>query len=125
MDERLIKSAHGLSFPDAVARLTEAGVVRYTVDLIRCERTLYGLDDETLQDDVAVDTKLEVSPHFTEATLRSALAAVQAGQIDYAAFLAQIMAAGVASYAVFIRGRKVVYTGRNGDALTEPFPGGK
>ncbi len=125
MDERLIKSAHGMTFPDAVVRLSDARVTRYTVDLIRFERTLYGSDDETLQDDVAVDSTLEVSPHFSEPGVKAALAAVQSGKIDYPTFLRQIMAAGVASYAVFIKGRKVVYTGRNGDAVTEPFPGGK
>jgi uncharacterized protein YbcV (DUF1398 family) len=112
-----------MTFPDAVARLTDAGVTRYTVDLIRFERTLYGSDDETLQDDVAIDSMLEVSPHFSEAGVKAAIAAVQSGKIDYSTFLRQIMAAGVASYAVFIRGRKVTYTGRNGDAVTEPFPG--
>jgi uncharacterized protein YbcV (DUF1398 family) len=114
-----------MSFPDAVARLTDAGVTRYTVDLVRFERTLYGSDDETLQDDVAVDSMLEVSSRFSETGVKAALASVQAGKIDYAEFLRQIMMAGVASYAVFIKGRKVVYTGRDGDALTEPFPGVK
>lgn len=125
MDERLVKSAHGMTFPDAVVRLADAGVTRYTIDLIRFERTLYGSDDETLQDDVAINSMLEVAPRFSEAGVKAALTAVQAGKIDYAEFLRQIMAAGVASYAVFIKGRKVVYTGRDGDALAEPFPGGK
>lgn len=125
MDEKLVKSAHGLSFPDAVVQLTEAGVVRYVVDLVRFERTLYGSDDETLQDDIALDPMLEVAPHFSEAGVKTALKTVQAGKSSYPEFLQQIMEAGVACYSVYINGRKVIYTGRDGDELVEPFPGGK
>jgi uncharacterized protein YbcV (DUF1398 family) len=125
MDEKLVKSAHGLTFPQAVVQLTEAGVVRYIVDLIRFERTLYGSDDETLQDEIALDPMQEVAPRFSEAALKAALKSVQAGKTDYPEFLKQIMEAGVASYSVYINGRKVIYTGRDGDELVEPFPGGK
>jgi uncharacterized protein YbcV (DUF1398 family) len=125
MDEKLIKSAHGLTFPQAIAQFTEAGVTRYIVDLIRFERTLYGTDDETLQDEVALDPMQEVAPRFSEAGVKAALKTVQAGKISYPEFLKQIMEAGVACYSVYINGRKVIYTGRDGDELVEPFPGGK
>lgn len=125
MDEKLIKSAHGLSFPEAVVQFTDAGVVRYVVDLVRFERTLYGSDDETLQDDIALDPMLEVAHRFSEAGVKAALKSVQAGKIAYPEFLRQIMEAGVACYSVYINGRKVIYTGRDGDELVEPFPGGK
>lgn len=125
MDEQLVKSAQGLRFPEAVAQFTEAGVVRYVVDLIRFERTLYGSDDETLQDEVALDPMQEVAPHFSEAGVRAALRNVRAGKITYPEFLQQIMDAGVACYSVYINGRKVIYTGRDGSELVEPFPGGK
>lgn len=125
MDEKLIKSAHGLSFPDAVARFTDAGVTRYVVDLIRFERTLYGSDDETLQDEIALDPMQEVAPRFSEPGVKAALKSVQAGKATYPEFLKQIMEAGVACYSVYINGRKAIYTGRDGDELVEPFPGGK
>ncbi len=125
MDEKLIKSAHGLSFPDAVARFTDAGVTRYVVDLIRFERTLYGSDDETLQDEIALDPMQEVAPRFSESGVKAALKTVQAGKSSYPEFLKQIMEAGVACYSVYINGRKAIYTGRDGDELVEPFPGGK
>jgi uncharacterized protein YbcV (DUF1398 family) len=125
MDEKLVRSAQHLRFPEAVAQLTEAGVVRYVVDLIRFERTLYGSDDETLQDEIALDPMLEVAPRFSEAGVKAALKAVQAGKIAYPEFLQQIMTAGVACYSVYINGRKVIYTGRDGGELIEPFPGGK
>lgn len=125
MDEKLIKSADGLSFPDAVAQLTKAGVVRYTVDLVRSERTLYGSDDETLQDDIPLNPMLEVAPRFSDVGVKAALEAVQAGKTSYPQFLQAIMEAGVAFYSVYINARKVIYTGRDGDELVEPFPGGK
>jgi hypothetical protein len=32
------------------------------------------------------------------------------------------MAAGTASYSVYLNGRKAIYFGRNGDFHVEPFP---
>jgi uncharacterized protein YbcV (DUF1398 family) len=104
-----------------VARLTEAGVTRYTVDLVRFERTLYGTDDETLRDEVMLDPMPVVAAHFSEPDVKAALAAVQAGQISYGEFLRRIMEAGVACYSVFVDGHKVIYSGRDGDELVEPF----
>jgi uncharacterized protein YbcV (DUF1398 family) len=52
-----------------------------------------------------------------------AIRAIQRGEIGYDTFLRQIMQAGCASYCVFIKGRKVVYFGRDGDCHIESFPG--
>jgi uncharacterized protein YbcV (DUF1398 family) len=51
--------------------------------------------------------------------------AIQQRQIGYAEFLRRIMAAGCASYEVFIGGRQAIYFGRDGDHHIEPFPGSK
>jgi uncharacterized protein YbcV (DUF1398 family) len=52
----------------------------------------------------------------------AAITAIQRRVIAYPEFLRLIMAAGTASYSVFLNGRKVIYFSRNGEFHVEPFP---
>ena len=95
-------------------------------DQKRLEQLLFDLPDKIAQLPVIVEGD-GGGELVTAQAGKEAVAAGEAGKAaaDNPEFLRQIMAAGVACYSVFLKGRKVVYTGRDGDALTEPFPGGK
>jgi uncharacterized protein YbcV (DUF1398 family) len=112
-----------LTFPQVVARLQGGGVERYYADLVRRETVYYGVDGDAHGEALPLSGLPAVADAFDEAGVRTALAAVQQGRIRYPEFLQRIMAAGTASYTVFIQGRTVVYSGRHGDAYVEAFPG--
>jgi len=59
---------------------------------------------------------------FERKAVTDALAAIQNEEIDYPEFLRRIIKGGCASYMVFLRGRKTVYTGNDGESYTENFP---
>jgi uncharacterized protein YbcV (DUF1398 family) len=112
-----------MTFPDVVERLQGGGVERYYADLVRRETVYYGVDGEAHGEALPLSGLPSVADAFDEVGVRAALSAVQQGQIRYPEFLRRIMAAGTASYTVFIEGRKTVYSGRHGDSYLEAFPG--
>lgn len=116
-------SFNGGAFPEVVQRLSAAGVKRYVADLVRLEKTYYGASGETVQDRLPLTDAPPVPAYFNAGEVRAAVAAVQRGEIGYADFLRRVMAAGTASYLVFIDGRQVFYFGRQGEFHLERFPG--
>jgi uncharacterized protein YbcV (DUF1398 family) len=112
-------------FPQVVQKLAGAGVRAYRADLGKLRSTYYGADGESYDEPLSLSGGAPIASAFDKDTVASAVRAIQQGQIGYADFLRQIMAAGCASYGVFIAGRKVMYFGRDGDFHTEHFPAQK
>jgi uncharacterized protein YbcV (DUF1398 family) len=122
MRECTIGSDEGnLSFPQIVAKLITAGIESYHTDLRRAEKTYYMSNGES---HIVGAKMIEADPpeEFSAAGVEAAVRSIQSGKIDYAEFCARILAAGCVSYQVFLTGRLVVYAGRNGDSVVEPFP---
>lgn len=109
-------------FPVTVARMIEAGVERYTVDLVAGDHRVYG-HDGSVQDVPLHGASLDVAASFNRTGIQAAILNAQQGRIVYPQFLARAAAAGIASYTAFLDGQRVVYTGRLGASHTEPFPG--
>jgi uncharacterized protein YbcV (DUF1398 family) len=112
------------AFPEVVKRLSSSGIERYRADLIRREKTYYDAHGNSQIESQPLEV-YPVSEKFSEDDLKVALRAVQNGEIGYREFVAKIMMAGVASYTVFLAGRRAVYVGRRGDFHVELFPGTK
>jgi uncharacterized protein YbcV (DUF1398 family) len=109
------------TFPEVVKRLSASGIERYRADLIRREKTYYDAHGNSHTESQPLEAN-PVSDKFSAADLKIALRAVQNKETGYRQFVMRIMAAGVASYTVFLAGRRAVYVGRHGDLHVELFP---
>ncbi|HXV18478.1 MAG TPA: DUF1398 domain-containing protein [Candidatus Omnitrophota bacterium] len=131
MDAKVLKDCETLafqnkiSFPETVKRLIETGVERYCADLVRLEKFYYAADGQALTEAIPLKDAPKIGGTFQAAQVQEAIRAIQQGSIDYPEFLRRIMRSGVVYYDVFVDGRRVIYTGRNGDFHVEHFPGGK
>ena len=114
-----------VSFPEVVKRLAQTGVERYCADLVRLEKFYYSADGGTLTQVMPLKNAPKIGDSFLANQVKDAIDAIQQVQIDYPEFIKRIMKAGVVYYDVFIAGRRVIYTGRNGDFHVEHFPAGK
>jgi len=111
-----------IAFPQICARLMGAGFERYAVDLARATSIYYLADG----DSVALDAHMAgpIGAGFDADTIRAAIreAQTQAPGCSYAGFCRKIAAAGCIGYLVSFPGRRVVYSGRTGEAHVEHFP---
>ena len=122
MHETLTGSLAGnLTFPQVVGKLIEAGVESYRVDFITGQDVFYAPSGATHTETFPVDPT-RVASTFNQPALQQAIREAQADTLRYPQFVPRVCAAGVASYQVFITGRKAIYFGRNGETHTEPFP---
>jgi uncharacterized protein YbcV (DUF1398 family) len=110
-----------ISFPEVVAKLTQAGVERYHADLLRAER-IYYLPSGESQRLPAVKVEARPAATFTADGVAAAVRAIQQQKIRYREFCERIAQAGCVGYIVSLAGRRAVYYGRTGESYVEPFP---
>jgi uncharacterized protein YbcV (DUF1398 family) len=123
-------AAGRMAFGEVVMRLSAVGVERYQVDF-QLGDTRYYLADGTVevvaghQEPVVLGPMAlgVVAPAFSAAGIAAAVRGAQGGTLAYPAFCAQAMAAGCVGYLASMVGRRVVYSGRTGEAHVEWFPG--
>lgn len=105
-----------------MVRILDAeGVESYRADLVRHETIYYAPDGSTHIEKIH-HPDAEISSEFSASGVVAAIRESQAGSIRYQQFLDQVMRAGVSSYTVYLRGRRCIYFGRNGDFHIEEFP---
>jgi len=109
-------------FPTVVEKLSGAGVTAYAADLIALRKTYYDAGNESADESMPLIDGPAIAGTFDAVAVEASVRAIQQRKIGYAEFLRRIMRAGCARYSVFIRGRKAMYFGRNGEVYTEPFP---
>lgn len=119
-----------ISFPEVVARLMAVGIEQYHADLYRREKTYYAANgDSHVELERELDPKVfnahAVAVELNPTGVAEALRRIQHKEIDYQQFLCDIESAGVANYFVYLTGKRAIYTGRNGDAYVEWFPGAR
>lgn len=112
-------------FPEAVRRLTEAGVESYFADLNRLWKIYYAPCGETFVAQLETQPLGTVADEFDGAKVKQAIEDSREKKIGYLEFLRRIVAAGTFAYTVHIRGRRAIYLGRTGDMHIEHFPAGK
>lgn len=109
-------------FPVILQKLDGAGVRAYRADLLSLRSTYYDAQQSAFDEAIPLPAPSPVANAFDAEAVSGAVRSIQLGEIGYATFLNRIMQGGCASYAVFLRGRKAVYYGRDGEAHTEAFP---
>jgi uncharacterized protein YbcV (DUF1398 family) len=112
-----------MSFPDAVGKLMGAGVEYYHVDYVRLRKTCYSAEGRTVTVPIAFDGLPPVAPELDAAALRANILDSQQKNQPYREFTRRAMAGGVQGYIAFLRGKRVMYWGRNGEQHVEWFPG--
>jgi len=131
MDKRILEDCDRLAFegklgfPESLQRMAATGVDRYRADLVRLEKMHYAADGESIGISMPLTDAPVIAASFREDGVKSALADIQGGKIDYGEFLRRIRAAGVTDYSVWLKGRRTIYFGRTGDFYLEEFPRGK
>lgn len=132
MDSRLLEIAEscllgaesgGMSFPDIVGKLMQAGFESYAIDFRRATATYYLPDGESL----VVPTHRHHTPiaaTLNVAAVRAAIGEAQRAAPDYTylGFCEKVMAGGCSGYVVSFSGRRAVYFGRTAEMHIEHFP---
>jgi uncharacterized protein YbcV (DUF1398 family) len=111
------------SFPEVVGALLRAGVDYYHVDYVGRRKTYYGTGGAVVVTALNYEGLPAVESDFAPDRLKANLLDSQRHGQKYRDFTRRAMAAGVQSYFAFLRGKRVVYLGRQGDLHTEWFPG--
>jgi len=126
MNHEVVKECTNLSdeekitFPEVVRRLAEAGIELYYTDLLAPSKTYYA-NNTSYTVECSFQSK-KVADTFNREGVIDAIRKIQSGQIQYQECMKKIMASGVISYIVFIKGRKVIYFGRRGEQHVEEMP---
>ncbi|HEY5298953.1 MAG TPA: DUF1398 family protein [Verrucomicrobiae bacterium] len=112
-----------ISFPEVVGQLLATGVEYYHVDYVAAQKTFYNSAGETVVTPIPYEELPTVAPDFNVEKLRAAILDSQRHGQKYRDFTRRAMEAGVQGYFAFLRGKRVIYFGRQGDQHTEWFPG--
>jgi len=112
-----------ISFPEVVGQLLATGVEYYHVDYVAAQKTFYSSDGETVVTPITYEELPPVAANFDLEKLRAAILDSQRHGQKYRDFTGRAMEAGVQGYFAFLRGKRVIYFGRQGDQHTEWFPG--
>ncbi len=76
-----------LSFPDSIRRLSEIGIERYYVDLMKMEKTYYSGGGESYVEKMPIADLPLLGNNFDKEKITETIPASQAGQIDYHTFI--------------------------------------
>ena len=112
-----------LPFPQIVGKLIAEGVEYYHVDYAAGTFTFYSESDSVVVVDVPFEGLPPVSEAFDLAALKAAILDSQQHGQKFHAFCERAVGAGVGGYFAFLRGKRVLYLGRQGDQHVEWFPG--
>jgi uncharacterized protein YbcV (DUF1398 family) len=129
MDTQLIQQtalktlAGTISFPEVVGHLLHAGVEYYHVDYLGLRTTFYGADGSVALTPLPLEGLPPVATDLDGTAVRAAIRDSQLHGQKFREFSRRVMAAGVQGYFAFLRGRRVMYLGRQGDQHVEWFPG--
>lgn len=115
-------TAGTLPFPTVVERLVAAGVEYYYIDYVQRLQTCYSAAGETH----VVSLGFEVPAVAETFDVSALVAAIRDSQLrgqKFPDFSVRAAQAGVQGYTAYLRGKRVVYSGRQGDQHIEWFPG--
>lgn len=112
-----------VSFPEIVGRLITNGVEYYHVDYSTRLFMFYGAAGGTVVAPIAIDNLPPIAEDFDVAALKGAIFDSQQRGQKFRDFCGRAMRAGVQGYVAYLRGKRVIYSGRQGDQHTEWFPG--
>jgi len=114
-----------MPFPQIVGKLVAQGVEYYHVDYPSNSFTFYSAAGSTVVATLLYEGLPSVASEFDATALRAAILDSQQHGQTFREFCERAMLAGVQGYFAFLRGKRVVYFGRQGDQHAEWFPGAK
>ena len=114
-----------LPFPAIVGELLESGVEFYFVDYLAKTFRFYDGSENVLTVPLAFGNLPAVSAEWDGPGLQAAILDSQQNGQRFRDFCERAVKAGVQGYFAFLKGQRVTYLGRRGDAHTEWFPGAK
>jgi len=114
-----------LPFPEIVGHLISEGVEYYHVDYVALRLSFYSESGGMVSAPLTFEGLPTVARDFNAAELRAAILDSQQNGQKYRQFCIRAMQAGVQSYYAFLRGKRVLYIGRQGEQHLEWFPGAK
>ena len=114
-----------LPFPEIVGGLISAGVEYYFVDYVGLQFSFYCGEGSVVTLPLNYEGLPNVHLNFDGAALRAAIFDSQNNHQKFRQFSQRAVEAGVQGYYAFLRGKRVVYFGRQGDQHVEWFPGAK
>ncbi len=112
-----------MPFPQVVGGLLGEGVESYHVDYRTLQFTFYGASSGVVVVPLTFEGLPGIAEHFDAPALRAAILDSQTKGQAFRDFCSRAILAGVHSYHAFLRGKRVVYVGRDGDQHVEWFPG--
>jgi uncharacterized protein YbcV (DUF1398 family) len=114
-----------LPFPEIVGKLLATGVEYYHVDYAARQMNFYSAAGSVVTAPLLFEDLPTIADDFDAAGLKAAVLDSQQNGQKFRQFSQRAMHAGVQGYFAFLRGKRVVYMGRQGDQHTEWFPGAK
>ena len=114
-----------LPFPEIVGKLMATGVEYYQVDYAARQFNFYSAAGSVVTAPLLFEDLPAIADDFDSSALRAAVTDSQQNGQKFRQFSQRAMQAGVQGYFAFLRGKRVVYMGRQGDQHTEWFPGAK
>lgn len=111
-----------ITFPEVVGQLIAAGVEYYHVDYAGMKKTFYGVDGQIAVTPIDYEGLPQVSKDFSLKEIRANILDSQQNGQPYREFTRRAMESGVQGYFAFLRGKRVLYLGRQGDQHVEWFP---
>jgi uncharacterized protein YbcV (DUF1398 family) len=114
-----------MPFPEIVGKLIAEGVEYYHVDYATNSFTFYSDSGSAVAASLPFEGLPSISADFDAAALKAAILDSQQHGQKFRAFCDRAIRAGVQGYFAFLRGKRVIYLGRQGDQHVEWFPGAK
>jgi len=112
-----------MTFPEIVGNLIKEGVEYYHVDYTSLSFTFYSGNGGVIVAPLPLGDLPEVAADFNAAELRAAILDSQQNGQKFRQFCVRATSVGVQSYFAFLRGKRVLYMGRQGEHHVEWFPG--
>ncbi len=114
-----------MPFPEIVGKLIDNGIEYYHVDYPSRSFTFYNAAGTVVSVPITFENLPPVSEDFDLTALKASILDSQQHGQKFREFCERATQAGVQGYFAFLRGKRVLYLGRQGDQHTEWFPGAK
>ena len=114
-----------MPFPEIAGKLIANDVEYYHVDYALGSFSFYSATGAVVTAPLVFEGLPPIAEHFDAAALKAAILDSQQHGQKFRAFCERAVKAGVQSYFAFLRGKRVIYFGRQGDQHTEWFPGAR
>jgi uncharacterized protein YbcV (DUF1398 family) len=112
-----------LPFSEIVGKLIANQVEYYHVDYAMGSMTFYSASGAAVLAPLRFEKLPSIAEDFDAVALKAAIFDSQQNGQKFRVFCERAMRSGVQGYIAYLRGKRVIYFGRQGDLHTEWFPG--